>query len=255
MTRRVVYLADLARELLGRDLKLRYKRSVLGLSWSILYPLAQLVVLTVVFQWVLPLNIENYSVFLFCGLLAWNWFSGALYAGTSVVVDNSDLVRHPRFVIVVLPLVSVASHWLHFLLALPVLGVFLVAAGIVPGWSLLALPGVMVVQFAFTLSLVYLLAALHVFYRDTQYMLSVVLLLGFYVSGVFYDISSVPQHLQLLYRMNPVALLIESYRSILLYGQFPAPLPLLTLLGVALLLFGFGIGVFRRASYRFAEEL
>ena len=255
MTRRVVYLVDLARELVGRDLKLRYKRSVLGLVWSLLNPLMQLLVFTFVFQWVLPLNIEHYSVFLFTGLLAWNWFSGALSAGTSVVVDNGDLVRHPGFPILVLPLVSVASHWLHLLLALPVLGVFLAVAGILPDWSLLALPGVMLVQFAVTLSLVYLLAALHVFFRDTQYLLGIALLLGFYVSPVFYDITSVPERFGVLYRINPVALLINAYRSILLRGEFPPPLPLLALLGVALLLTTVGVVVFYRASYHFAEEL
>jgi lipopolysaccharide transport system permease protein len=251
----MLYLADLVRELVGRDLKLRYKRSVLGFGWSLLNPLLQLLVLSVVFQWVLPLNIDHYVVFLFSGLLVWNWFSGALHAGTSVVVDNGDLVRHPGFPVLLLPLVSVTSHWLHFLLALPVLGVFLFAAGILPGWPLLALPGVMLVQFAFTLSLAYLLAAIHVFFRDTQYLLGVALLLGFYVSSVFYDISSVPPRFQDLFRLNPIALLIDAYRAILLRGQFPSALPLLALFGVALLLITCGAAGFYRASYQFAEEL
>lgn len=255
LPRSAIHLVDLARELVGRDLKLRYKRSLLGLAWSLLNPLLQLLVFTVVFQWVLPLKIPNYSVFLFTGLLAWNWFNGALYAGTSVVVDNGDLVRHPGFPIGVLPFVSVASHWLHFLLALPVLGVFLAVAGIWPTWAWLALPVIMLVQFAFTLSLVYVLAAVHVLFRDAQYLLGVALLLGFYLSPVFYDIASVPERFRPLYWLNPLAMLIDAYRAVLLRGETPRLLPLLALLVVALVLSAFGVSVYLRASYHFAEEL
>ncbi|MCU0507975.1 MAG: ABC transporter permease [Anaerolineae bacterium] len=238
-----------------RDLKLRYKRSVLGLAWSLLNPLLQFLVFAFVFHWVLPLDIENYPVFLFTGLLVWNWFSGALHGGAGVVVDSVELVRYPRFPILLLPLVSVASHWVHFLLALPVLGAFLALAGIGPYWSWLALPLLMLAQFAFILSLVYLLAAAHVFFRDVQYLLGVALLLGFYLSPVFYDSSIVPERFQLLYRLNPVAVLIDAYRSVLLEGQLPPALPLIILLAGALLMIALGLPVFHRASYRFAEEL
>lgn len=253
--RRVVYLGNLLRELVGRDLKVRYKRSVFGLGWSLLNPLLQLLVLSVVFKWILPLNIDHYVAFLFSGILVWNWFSSALSAGTSVVVSNGDLVRYPGFPILLLPVVSVASHWLHFVFALPVLAAFLLTAGIVPGWALLALPGVMLVQFVFTLSLVYLLASMYVFFRDIQHLVGVALLLGFYVSPVFYDLGSVPARYQVVYRLNPLALLIDAYRDVLLRGQLPRLLPLFALLGVSALLFGLGAASFYRASYHFAEEL
>jgi lipopolysaccharide transport system permease protein len=107
-----------------------------------------------------------------------------------------------------------------------VLSVFLVTAGIPLDWMWLALPFVMLVQFVFTLSLIYLLAALHVFFRDIQYLLGVALLLGFYLSPVFYDSASAPQRFQIVYRLNPVAVLIDAYRALLLRGQAPAVAPL-----------------------------
>ena len=95
--RRLIYIRDLLRELVVRDMKLRYKRSVLGVAWSILNPLAQLLVFGFVFRFILPVKIPNYSSFLFCGVLAWNWFSSSLLLSTGAIVDNRDLIKRPGF--------------------------------------------------------------------------------------------------------------------------------------------------------------
>src|SRR5215510_3823471 len=91
--RQLQYSYDLLHELVLRDLKLRYRRSVLGLLWTLLNPLAQLLVLNLVFRLVLPLNIPNYSLFLFTGLLSWNWLQASLFAGTGSIVDSRELIR------------------------------------------------------------------------------------------------------------------------------------------------------------------
>src|SRR3990172_511666 len=114
-----VYLVDLLIILIGRDMKLRYRRSVLGLAWTLLNPLAQLLVLNFVFSRILPLNIPNYPSFLFVGLLAWSWFQSSLINGTGAIVDNRDLIKRPGFPEAILPLVTVSANFIHFLLALP----------------------------------------------------------------------------------------------------------------------------------------
>ncbi|HLE14919.1 MAG TPA: ABC transporter permease [Anaerolineales bacterium] len=250
-----VYLRDLLRELVARDMKLRYRRSVLGLAWTLLNPLAQLLVLNFVFSRILPLNIPNYPSFLFVGLLAWSWFQSSLINGTGAIVDNRDLIKRPGFPEAILPLVTVSANFIHFLLALPVLFLFLILARIPLSGAILALPLVFAVQFILTLSLVYLVATMHVTFRDTQYLLGVLLLLGFYLSPVFYDSSSIPAQYQTLYHLNPMAVLIDSYRQILLDGQFPewGGILILGLVAIGLLLAGYGI--FRRSSRTFAEEL
>jgi lipopolysaccharide transport system permease protein len=252
---KLIYLRDLLRELVARDMKLRYKRSVLGFAWSLLNPLAQLAVLSFIFNLVLPLSITNYPAFLFTGLLAWSWFYSSLIAATSAIVDNRDLIKRPGFPSAILPTVTVTSHLVHFVLALPVLLVFLVLSGIHLTGTVLLLPLIVVLQFALTLGLAYLLATFHVTFRDTQYLLGIFLLLGFYLTPIFYDASVIPPVYQPLYRLNPMYHLIDAYRAILLRGRVP-DLRLLAMLSLLILgLVWVGYKIFTRASYQFVEEL
>lgn len=249
------YLLDLLGELVLRDMRLRYKRSLLGMAWSLLNPLLQLLVFSLIFGWVLPLNIPRFPQFLFVGLLAWNWFQSALLEATGAIVDNRDLVRRPGFPTAILPLVPVTTNFIHLLIALPVLLIFLWAGGVRITWLALALPLGLAVQFLLTLGLAYMVAALYVRFRDTRYLLGIALLLGFYLSPVFYDPASIPPAYQALYRLNPLVTLIETYRHLLMQGQPPqfGGLLALALLGAGLL--WLGMRFFARMSVTFVEEL
>jgi len=251
----LIYLRDLLRELIVRDFKLRYKRSVLGIVWSLLNPLMQLLVLSLIFRIVLPLDIPNYNTFLFTGLLVWTWFQTSLFTATGAIVDNRELIHRPGFPAGILPVVTVATNFIHFLLALPILLAFLLISDIPLRTAVLALPFLFAIQFLFTLSLVYFIAPIHVRFRDTQYLLGIVLLLGFYLSPIFYEASVIPQEYQLLYRLNPMVTLIEAYRSILMEGKFPGILNLLLISLASIILLLTGYGIFRRAQSHFAEEL
>jgi lipopolysaccharide transport system permease protein len=251
----LAYTRDLLRELIMRDIKLRYKRSVLGIIWSLLNPLMQLLILSLIFRIVLPLDIPNYNTFLFTGLLVWTWFQTSLYAATGAIVDNRELIRRPGFPAGILPVVTVATNFIHFLLALPILLAFLVISGIPLSSALLALPFLFVVQFLFTLSLVYFIAPIHVRFRDTQYLLGIVLLLGFYLSPVFYEASAIPPRYQYIYRLNPMVTLIESYRTVLMQGRMPGIYSLLLLVIISMAFMAIGYGIFNRARSHFAEEL
>jgi lipopolysaccharide transport system permease protein len=249
------YLWDLLYELVQRDMRLRYKRSILGMLWSLLNPLLQLLVFQFIFAVVLPLNIPRFPLFLFIGLLAWNWFQSALIEATGAIVDNRDLIRRPGFPGLILPLVPVATNFVHFLIALPVLLAFILLSGVPLRPLALFLPVALAVQFLVTLSLAYIVAALHVQFRDTRYLLGIALLLGFYLSPVFYDPQSIPTAYQALYHLNPMVTLIETYRGLLMDGSFPSPLTLgLIAAGGAIALLG-GVQLFRRMSIYFAEEL
>lgn len=236
-------------------MKLRYKRSLLGVAWSLLNPLAQLLVFSLIFRLVIPLGIPNYAAFLFTGLLAWNWFQSSLYAATGAIVDNRELICRPGFSAVILPVVTVATNFIHYLFALPVLMVFLWMNGTALQSTALVLPVIFVVQFLFTLSLAYFVATVHVTFRDTQYLLGIVLLLGFYLSPVFYDASAIPERFQVVYRLNPMVMLINAYRQILLQGQLPQGIDLLALSLISAGMLWISHRIFVRASARFAEEL
>ena len=250
-----VYVFDLLRVLVVRDMKLRYKRSVLGVAWSLLNPLVQLLVFSFVFRLVLPLQIPDYPVFVFIGILGWTWLQSSLVSGTDAIVGNRDLVQQPHFASAILPVVTVTTHLIHLLMALPILFLFLAIRQIPLTPALLALPLVMLVQFALTLGLVYFVATLHVTFRDVQYLVGVAMMPLFYLSPVFYDDAIVPPRYQALYGLNPVAHLLRAYRACLLGRteiDFVALL-LLALFSGCLLVLGYRL--FTHASYRFVEEL
>jgi lipopolysaccharide transport system permease protein len=252
---RLVYLWDLLSVLVGRDIKLRYKRSVLGMAWSLLNPLAQFVVLHFVFHTILPLDIPNFTPFLFTGVLAWNWFHTSLMLATSAIVENGDLIRRPGFPPAVLPLIAVMSNLIHFLLALPILLLFVIGSGTHLTTAIVWLPLIIGLQFLIILSPAYFLATIQVTFRDTQYLLGIVLMLGFYLSPIFYDARVVPARYQAVYHLNPMVYIVDAYRAVLLRGEPPdfRALALIGLVAVGLLVMGYQ--VFMRASYRFAEEL
>jgi lipopolysaccharide transport system permease protein len=253
--RRLSYLCDLVRELVSRELKLRYRRSILGILWSLLNPLAQLLVFVLIFERVLRLDIPNYPSFVFVGVLSWNWFQSALSIATGAITDNRELVKRPGFPMAILPVVTVTTHLIHFLLALPILLLFVLLSGGRLTSTVLFLPLVMALQFLLILGLSYLTAAVHVTFRDTQHLLGVFLMLLFYLTPVFYDSKIIPERYQALYNLNPMARLVTAYRTILVQGQTPDLVGLLVL-GILLgLLVWLGYAVFRQASYRFVEEL
>lgn len=252
---RLIYFRDLLQVLVARDMKLRYKRSILGVAWSLAHPLLQLLVFYIVFSFILPVSTEHFALFLFVGLLAWNWFQSAVQLGCVAITDHAALVRQPGFVPGVLPLVTVLSTLLHFVIALPIVLAGAAVIGLLSPAALLVLPLVILTQFILTLSLVFALAAIHVSFRDTQYLVNIVLLLGFYLSPVLYKASVVPERFRWAYELNPLASILESYRRILLQGEYPqvGQLGMIAVLSCVALVVAYKF--FNRASRWFAEEI
>jgi len=254
-TRRASYLADLTRELVVRDIKLRYKRSILGIGWSLLNPLLQFIVFYGVFRWILPVNIPDYAVFLLTGILAWNWFQSSLNFGCVVITDSASLIRQPGFPAAILPVIAVGTNLVNFILALPVLVVALLITGHSFTSAVALLPFVIAIQFLLTLSAVYVLSVLHVSFRDTQYLLGVLLLLGLYLSPVFYSLHSVPAEWQRWFALNPLVHILEAYRAVLIDGRSPDMLPLLWVTAVSIAVLVPSYKLFIRSSHRFIEEI
>jgi len=246
---------DLLRELIARDMSLRYRGSALGMAWTLLNPMAELLVLMFIFGEVLPLNIPNYGGFLFIGLLSYSWFSSGLMFATSAIVNNRELIRRPGMPFRVLPIVSVASTLLHFVLSLPVLFALLVYNRTPFSGAVLLLPLLIAIQFLVILSLSYPLAMISVWFRDTQYFLRVALQLLFYMTPVFYEASTIPARYQRWYELNPMVHVLEAYRDVLLRGVLPAFTPLLALVVVSGALLLAGLTMFWYTSHLFVDEL
>jgi lipopolysaccharide transport system permease protein len=245
----------LLRVLVDRDMKLLYKRSALGIAWTLINPLLQLAVFSFVFRTVIPINVPRYSSFAFSGLLIWTWSQTALFQATGLITSNKALIRQPNFPTAILPVVTTMTGLIHFLLALPVLIIFLAIDGIQPSSVLFVLPLLMVIQFVLTVGLAYPLAALNVTFRDTQHTLGVLLQMLFYLTPIFYDLNSVPKEFQPFYQLNPMVPLLEAYRAILLKGTQPDWQALLIVSLVVAVILPIGLAIFRRQSNTFVEEL
>jgi len=247
--------AELLREIVERDVKLRYRRSLLGIAWSQIGPLATMLVLSFVFSRVLPLHIAHYPEFVFVGLLPWVWFYSGITAATESVVGGRDLIRHPGVSPVLLPIAAIAGNLANYLLALPILFTFIgVGTGSLP-WTAIFLPVVIAVQFIVMAGPALILAAWHVTFRDVGQIVNVLLLPLFYATPIFYPRSSVPGRFNIFYTINPLTHLMAAYRAILYYGTMPNLLSLATLAVIGVALFLGARILFDIRSRRFVEEL
>ncbi len=269
--RELIQYRFLLRNLVARDLKVRYKNSLLGVLWSLLNPLLMMVVFSLIFTIFRNEDIRDYSVFFLVGLIPWNFFSASLMSGTVSITSNDSLIKKVYFPRELLPMAAILSNLVHFLIALLVLVVFLYGSGLGLTIHALWVPVILLTQLIFTLGLCLLCSALHVFYRDVVMILDVVLLAGFFLTPIFYplelygaqqtiaNITFVPA--QLMRWFNPMASIVDAYRTVL-WGTSgslgPAPMDLAFLartLVTAIITFVAGYVVFARTQHLFGEKL
>lgn len=252
---RYQYWRDLLIELVMRDLKVRYQRSLIGIGWSLMKPLMQLAVFSLVFGLILPLQIEHYTTFVFAGVLIWSWFSGAIGSATVSISNSRELVRRPGFPVLLLPLLAVVGQGVHFILAMPLLIICATIDVGPPGAPFLALPAMILLQMLFTLGPAYLLAASHTYFRDTEHLVALVLSIAFYITPVFYRPVQREHDFAFLTLWNPMAWVLEGYRAVLVHGTWPAPAVIGKILILGAVMLAIGLFAFTRVSAHFAEEL
>lgn len=257
---------DLLRNLVVSEIKTRYKNSVLGFVWSLLNPLAMMMVFTVVFGVLWPNHqIDNFPIFLLCGLLPWNFFSASVFSSINSVLSNGNLVKKVYFPREILPIAAILAQLVNFLLALVVLFAALLIVGTNFSPWLWTLPLIILIQTCFSLGIGLVLSTLQVFYRDTQLVMEVVMLAWFFLTPVFYTASQLPESYPLwgyelpaqriLYILNPMASLINVYRD-LLYNGYRTDIDFFIRTTItAFLALSFGYWFFTRYSDRFGEEV
>jgi lipopolysaccharide transport system permease protein len=262
----------LLQNMIVRDLKVRYKNSILGVLWSLLNPLLMMLVFTLVFSVFMHSDIRQYAVFILVGLLPWNFFSVAVMSGTTSVTANAALVKKVYFPREALPIAAVMSGLVNFGLAFLVLLVFLYASGLGLTRYALWVPVLLLTQIIFTLGLCLLLSALHVFYRDVVMVLDAGMLAWFFLTPVFYPLEWLGEPLNIagwtfepavmMRRLNPMASLIDGYRTVL-WGTYPDsigpaamdPSYLLRTFATAVIVLIVGYVVFIRTEHLFGEKL
>jgi lipopolysaccharide transport system permease protein len=257
---------DLVRNLVVRDLKVRYKNSVLGVAWSLVNPLLMMVVYTIVFKFLAGTSdLPNYPVFILCALLPWNFFSTSVLQATDSIVAAAPLIKKVYFPREVLPISIVLSNLVNFVIALPVLFLLALVTNhpITPYIALL--PLIILVEISFILGIALLTATINVFYRDTRHILDVLMLAWIFLTPIFYPITTVREQATVLgitfnmqvwlRRLNPMASIIASYRDILYWGM-PSGLDFLLRTALtSLIILIVGYLIFLHYSTRFSEEV
>ena len=249
-------IANVRREIAGR-----YAGTLLGGVWSLLQPLAMILIYTVVFSRVMHARLGSsdlpyaYSIFLCAGMLPWVLFVESVGRTTSVFLDYGNLIKKVQFPKVCLPAIALLSAGFNFAAAFAIFLVFLTAMGAFPGWLLLPLAAVLAVQLALSAGLGVMLGTLNVFFRDVGQITSVGLQFWFWLTPIVYPPTIVPPWMQRGLRFNPMAPIVAAYQQILVYGTLPDPVTLLYPAALALLLSALGYRLFRAHAGEMADEM
>ncbi|MBV8161886.1 MAG: ABC transporter permease [Acidimicrobiia bacterium] len=255
-----------------RELRGKYKRSVLGWTWSLLNPLASMLIFTIVFSFFLkvkpptgdPSGLHNFAFFLLCGMLPWNFLNNGMMGGMSALIGNANLIKKVYFPREVLVSATVAAFDVSFLIEMGVLAAALLVAGVfVFPWIPVALLLVALLT-VFVLGIALTVSVLNVYFRDVQHLISIVLMLWFYATPIVYPITYVPQNpvllghrvpLRHLYTFNPMVRFAETFRDALYHLRTPSWNDMLFLVVVSALSLALGMWVFSKLEGRLAEEL
>lgn len=242
--------------LVKRDLKSRYKGSVLGFLWMFLNPLLQLGIYTLVFSVIMRMDIEKYYLFLFVALVPWIFFSTCLSGGTTVIFGQQDMVKKIYFPREVLPIAFTTSQFVNMLLSFIVIlaVVFLNRIKIEPlAW--LCLIVIMLIEYILALGITFLAAGLTVYFRDLQHILGIISMAWMYVTPILYPAERVPEELIAIFNLNPMTPITIAYRDVLYYGKVPEMNTLLNATILAIVVLVIGKISFSMLQRGFAEEL
>lgn len=247
---------ELIRNLVFKELKLKYRDSTFGFLWSLANPVLVISVYSFVFGNLIRVGVERFPFFLMIGILAWNFFSHSLMMSTGAILDNSNLIRKVAVPMEVFPVATVLFNLAQYLLALSILfPVAFVFFGVSPSWSWLAFVPLLVLHALFTLGACFVVAAATVFYRDVRHFTEILLTLLFWLTPIVYDIRSITPALRFVIYLNPISFFTLGYQNALYHNAFPSfqEVAILTMLTVLMIVTG--CALFVRLKNRFAEEV
>jgi lipopolysaccharide transport system permease protein len=239
------------------ELKARHRQTLLGMFWALAQPVAMMLVFTVVFSVFVRVPVEGtpYALFAYTGLVSWLFFANLLSTGILSVVANMNLVTKAGFPREVIPLSKVVTIGFDFLVGLALLGILLAVYGIPITWAILAVPAIVVIQVMFATGLVLLGSAAYVLQRDIGSLLPLLLQIWMFLSPVVYPVSLIPDQYRSLYMLNPMATIIEAYRSAILMGTAPSLALMTPALVIASVVLAAGYAYFKTVEPRFADVM
>lgn len=247
---------EMISSLIRRELRGKYKASVLGFLWTLMNPLLQMLIYIVVFSYILKSGIENFPIFLFVSLVPWNFFSISVTSGSTCVINQENLIKKIYFPRMVLPIAYVSSMFINMLLTFIVIFAVLFITGY--GINVAAvcfLPLIMLIEYILALGICMLTSALAVYFRDLEYIMGIITMAWMYLTPILYTADMVPDNIRAIFNLNPMTPIIIAYQQILYSKQLPdlGSLVQAAIIGLAVLAIGcFG---FKKMQKKFVEEL
>ena len=238
-----------------KDVRGKYKGSFLGVLWSFINPLLSVLVYAIVFPYIMRLKVENYLIYLITGIIPWTFFTSAINTGIISILSNADIIKKVYFPRILLPISSVTSALVNFLISCIIILLFCIFSGVGVSLYILWLPVVALIQYIMLLGFTFILSAIEMYMRDIEHIINFVLAMAFYVTPILYTADIFPENLSWILKINPMAYLVDAYRCIFLYHQNPdfCGLGIVSIFGVILFMIGYFI--FEKLQKGFAEEV
>ena len=245
---------ELLKSNVKKEIRGKYKGSILGILWSFINPLLQTLVYTIVFSFIMRNTMDNYLIFIITGIIPWNFFITVISQGTNTILVNGGIVKKVYFPREILPISITTSGLVNFFISCVIIMAFVIGSGIGLSWLIIFLPLVAIIQYIFTLGIIFILSAVDVYIRDTEYIVNFILNMAFYATPVLYTTDMFKSYEWIL-NLNPLTHILNGYRDIFYYQQLPdfQALGIIALLSIVLCFFGYKI--FKKLERGFAEEL
>ena len=239
-----------------KDIRGKYKASFLGLLWSFINPLLQVLVYAIVFPYIMRVQTPHYLVFLICGIIPWTWFVNSLMGGTTSITNNANLIKKVYFPREILPISTVTSGVVNFAISCIIIVIFALIDGIGLSWHIVFLPIIMLLQYMVSLGIVFITSAINVYIKDVEYMVTFLMNLLFYATPILYSADMFKDSkFSIIFKINPMAYIVESYRNIFYAHEIPGLKTLGILLAFSIVFVVIGYNVFKYLEKRFAEEI
>ena len=241
----------LLRELVTRDLKIKYRRSFLGYIWSLLNPLLMMAIMSLVFSYMFRFSIPNYPLYLICGQTLWSFFSESTKTAMTSVIYSGPLIRKVYIPKYIFPISRVLSGFITMGFSLAAILIVMLVTRVQLSWYVLLFPIPLGLLLVFCTGVGMVLSALAVYFRDMLHLYSVVVMAWMYLTPIFYPVSALPEGVALLIRFNPMYHYLTFFREVVLYGALPEPHLWLGCFGFSALSLAIGLAVFRKLQRNF----
>lgn len=252
----IIEYREMIASLVKRELRGKYKGSILGFLWTFINPLCQIVIYTVVFSMIMRSGIENFNIYMISGIIPWFFFSGSILQGAGCVRAHANMVKKIYFPREVLPIVVTTFHFINMLFSfIFIIAVIVIEKGQIQLAVWAYLPLIMLIEYMLILGLTLLISACTVYFRDLEHITSVIMMAWIYLTPILYSMKTIPEYLMPVFQWNPLTPVIEMYHSVLYYAEAPKPADMAQAFGFALAFLILGSLVFRKLEENFAEEL